>query len=113
MRPANCGPQSASKADTFTTNFLFSSGEALENRNPCSLGEHLLVEVVHKVVLVVVADGHRMVALEDDMIFLHFDDPVEVDDEGTVDAHELAGGEVLLDFFHAQQHDDGLIPVVA
>lgn len=77
------------------------------------LGQYLLVEVIHKVVLVVVADGHRGVTLEDDVVLFYLADLVQVDDERAVDAHELAGRQMFLNLLHAQQHDNGLIPVVA
>ena len=65
-------------------------------------GQEFLVQIGHKGVLVVVADGQRRLVVKDDVILLHLADFFQVDDERAVDAHEGAGGQMLLDFLHAQ-----------
>ncbi len=71
--------------------------------------QYLAVEVVNECILVIVADGQRHVSFHQHVILLYLTDFVKVDDERTVDAHKLVGGQVLFDLLHAQQHDNGLV----
>ena len=65
------------------------------------------VEVILERFLVHIADGKIGVAVHDDAVFVDLQNLVEVDDVGTVDAHEILG-QALLHLLHGKQGDDGL-----
>ena len=57
--------------------------------------------------LVHVADGQVSLAIHDDTILVDLLNLGEVDDVGTVDAHEIVG-QMFLHLLHGKEGDDGL-----
>lgn len=65
-------------------------------------------EIVHEGLPIEVADGQIGVGIEDDAVLVHFLYLFQIDDVGTVDAHEDRRGQPFFEFFHAEQHDERL-----
>ena len=69
--------------------------------------QELRVEVVVERLLVVVADGQIGVGIHDDAVLVHLLYLFQVDDVGTVYAHEVRR-QVLLDLLHREEGDQWL-----
>ena len=74
-----------------------------------SAADEVGVEVADEGVAVEVAHGDGGGVVEDDMVAADFDDFVEVDHVGAVDAHEDAGGQAFLDALHGEEGHDGAL----
>ena len=66
------------------------------------LGEELTIDIGHEGVLVEVTNRQCYLRCHDDMALVHLDNALQVNDIGTVRAHELVAGQTLFHLLHAQ-----------
>ena len=70
-----------------------------------STADELGIEILLKGFFIKVANGEVSICIHDDAVLVHFLNLGEIDDVGTVYAHEIIG-QPFLHFFHGEEGDE-------